>query len=221
MKHLLACVALLVTLGACESCAATFPASRTPAEVVHGEDARSVLIQGLTTEGGYFCSGVLVSATQVVTAAHCAPEGALMVGTREDGSQAFLEVEVLLPKLDLVRLKVMLDVDLPGFGSLGGFGGAPDRVVVGPSPALDDRECVAAAIPRRDHKCGRVQFNTGGDDMFYFDAIVEHGNSGAGVYDDAGRLVGIADVLYNAQNGQIVGGGARAITAALAWLVHP
>lgn len=213
MRQLLAVVVALATLAACGSCAATgFPARATPAEVVRGEDARTVLLDGLTPEGArYMCSGVLVSDHQVVTANHCAPDGALILGTRPDGSVAFFVPEVVLPGLDLVRLAT-----IPGV-----FGPAPVRPLLGPSASLDERLCISAAVPRRDHKCGFVQFTEGSDGMFYFDAVVEHGNSGGGVYDDAGRLVGIVDILYNASNGQVMGTGARAIGAALAWLVRP
>jgi hypothetical protein len=209
MRHILAVSFLVLTLSACGGCAGMggFPPGRTPASVVAAEAARVVEITGLTALGGYRCSGVLVSATQVVTAAHCAPEGAVILATDAAGEMALMGVEVLLPGQDLVRLEAL--------EGTGGFT-APARLEVAPPAQVDDRVCIAPAVPRHDHKCGRVQGEQEG--YVLFDAIVEHGNSGGGVYDDAGRLVGIVSILYTAQNGQIIGGGLHAVPR---WLVRP
>lgn len=200
---------LSLLLTACSACGALPHGFRDPgpADVIRAEDARTVELTGTVAGGGYYCSGVLVSDHQVVTAAHCADEDAIIMAERSDGTRAFFSVEVIVPGLDMVRLET-----IPGT-----FGDPPARVNV-VAPELGQRVCIAAAVPRHDHKCGEVQRVVSGG--FYHSAITEHGNSGSAIYDDLGHLVGIVSTLYTAANGQIIGGGAGSLEG-YEWLVRP
>lgn len=207
MRPILA-VVLVLLVAACSACGAVDHPSFGPsrADVIREEETRTVEILGLTPTGGYRCSGVIVSDHQVLTAAHCAREDAMITATRDDGTTTIFEIEVLVPGRDLARLETV-----PGW-----FGDAPAALRVG-RVDLGARVCIAAAVPRKDHKCGEVQRVFGS--VFYHSAVTEHGNSGAAVYDESGRIVGIVSTLYDAANGQIIGGGVGSLVG-YEWLVQ-
>lgn len=78
----------------------------------------------------------------------------------------------------------------------------------GPLPKVGERVCIAHSVPRIGHKCGEVQpyadMDAPGD--LVHTAITDHGNSGSGVYDSVGRLIGVVTHLITCSNGQICGG---------------
>jgi hypothetical protein len=75
--------------------------------------------------------------------------------------------------------------------------------VYGPPPPLGAEVCEAPAKPARKHRCGEVEPPRGGFESSTM--IVEPGNSGSGVYDAYGHLVGIAVHMTFCGNGQICG----------------
>lgn len=129
-----------------------------------------------------FGSGVLVSEDDVLTAYHVVDcEGvALLTVILADDRMMAASVAWSDERHDLARVALatpaLLDVHDP---------------VVG---LADGRVCAQVAFPRREQRCGEVtevrdDGTTWGE--VRFSAVVQPGNSGGGVYDEEGRLVGI------------------------------
>ena len=134
--------------------------------------------------GGWSGSGVIVSRTRILTAAHVAgSRGAFCVFSTKtiDGTERMVQPAVVLPDLDIASMTI-LDGETP-------FDFSP--LAYGARPSLGDTVCAATAVPWRGHKCGEVQpdSSTPGDIKFF--VVVEPGNSGSGLYNAAGELVGI------------------------------
>lgn len=156
-----------------------------------------------------FGSGVIVSPTQLLTANHVADvqsfadaknlTGCVLYGKLNDGTRYQLHLERSWPGEDVARLAVTLGET---------FSIAP-ALTTGPVPPAGGEICLAPAYPARMRRCGDVQRPFGkpsaGGDVVHT-AITEHGNSGSGAYDRAGRLVAIVTHLWNCSNGQICGG---------------
>lgn len=133
---------------------------------------------------GWNGSGVIVSRTRVLTAAHVADSRGMFCAFSAktiDGKERMIQTDVSLPDLDLAAMTIF-DDEVP-------FDFSP--LAYGAKPLLGDNVCAAVANPWRGHKCGEVQpdASTPGDIKFLI--VVEPGNSGSGVYNDAGELVGI------------------------------
>jgi S1-C subfamily serine protease len=84
-------------------------------------------------------------------------------------------------------------------------------VSYGPLPKLGDRVCGAHGVPKIGRVCGEVQPYADKPGDIVFTGIVDHGNSGSGLYDSHGRLVGIITHLYTCSNGQVCGGKATSL----------
>ena len=78
--------------------------------------------------------------------------------------------------------------------------------------------CIAPGYPSRAHRCGELQKGRGIEGTAYHNAETQHGNSGAGAYDEAGNLIGVVTVLTTCNNGQICGGGISPLWEIL-WIV--
>jgi len=149
-------------------------------------------------------SGVIVSPTVVLTAAHVAdmPDALCSFSvSRYDGRERSMRVERVDHKLDLARL-VLMSGQEP-------FVYSP--VSFGPKPLIGSTVCAAPAWPSFKHKCGEVQPYAEAPGNLQMDVVIEPGNSGSGVYDGAGRLVGIVTHLTHCYNGQICGGKAATL----------
>lgn len=82
-------------------------------------------------------------------------------------------------------------------------------------PDTGEGVCVATASPSRGWSCGAVaqKFpNATGDDV-ETQALIVPGNSGSGVYDSAGRLVGIVTKYVKDGDGNLAGGYFTSIAA--------
>lgn len=78
---------------------------------------------------------------------------------------------------------------------------------VAPMPSLGNIICLVAKVPQVDRQCGglvRHEKGVAGD--YWHSAITQPGNSGSGVYDMSGHLVGIVTHYRRCRNGQICGG---------------
>lgn len=163
--------------------------------------------EGLVQKGA--ASGVIVSRTRILTAAHVVEpdEGFVCTYIAEDVSgKAYFMYPITVLASD--------EIDLASMGIISvadEFPPAPP-VTFGRAPVPGDRVCSATAWPRREYKCGDVMKprRPPGDIRLYM--TVEPGNSGGGLYDMRGHLVGIVVHTYpNRGNGQYVTGGATSL----------
>lgn len=139
-------------------------------------------------------SGVIIAPDYVLTANHVTDcDGLFVVATETyDGLAAVVTQN---KERDLAKLYV------PGIRG--------PEVEIGPEPSPGDTVCLSPAYPRRDRKCGEVYFERGDgpNNRIRFSAKVEPGNSGSGLYDSEGRLVGIVTQYEYGRHG-ITGGAA-------------
>ncbi len=166
------------------------------------EQAVQITANCLTSSGeatGWYGSGVIVNPTTILTAAHVATEGdvfCVFEAEMQHGKTYAMHVGVLLPEYDLASMHTAegerFDPTFP--------------IVFGPVPRLGERICAATAFPRRLTRCGDAQTQTDPPGNLIHTAIVEPGNSGSGVYDDRGRLIGIVTHLWYCSNKQYCGG---------------
>ena len=131
-------------------------------------------------------SGVIIAPNRVVTAYHVAPCGnATILATTFAHRIVPMRVEAALVDADVVRL---VSSDPDPFGNV--------RAVVGPPPAPEDVVCLSVAAPARSYRCGPVMsLESGPSDNLDYRARTEHGNSGSGIYDLRGRLVGVVTAI--------------------------
>ena len=206
----------LIVLALVLSCSAT---------IVHpvGQSARQqhdsmVLVQKVCPDGSKgFGTGILVAPDRVLTATHVVkceivpgmplymdPTNIKVSITKTQTLDAKIEVEV--SGFDVSRLKLKDKSFAPYFS----------EVSVGPKPDIGERVCQVSAVPRSTYRCGEVQFSA--VDRILFGHPVESGNSGSGVFDSKGRLVGIVTNLIRCQDGVICSGYGTSL-ASFEWLV--
>lgn len=144
-------------------------------------------------------SGVVVDSTHVLTAGHMTSDPGLCVYKTTDilGTVRYMFVLHVLKDVDLASLA--LSIAQPEFPVSG--------VAYGPRPDITSTVCVLPANPRREHKCGEVFPYAKPPGDLVVGMVIEPGNSGSGVYDQRGRLVGIAvATIFNLHNHQYVTG---------------
>ena len=144
-------------------------------------------------------SGVVVNNHTVFTAAHIAedPPGAVCVrrATMVNDKSYLLAPGVTLPERDLASLHTVLEKFDP-----------THPITHGPAPEYGARVCSTTAYPRFLRMCGDVQMKADPPGDLAHTIITEGGNSGSGVYDARGRLVGIITHRWSCFNGQLCGG---------------
>lgn len=127
-------------------------------------------------------SGVVLDERRVLTAAHgvaCAGERSVHVITSA-GRRLRADVASVDRSRDLAVLELH---------SAGGFDLRAGPPALAPLPVAGDVACAAVAFPRRAEKCGAAIDATWRGAQFGIAGKL--GNSGAGVYDREGRLLGI------------------------------
>ena len=135
-------------------------------------------------------SGVQVSDTGVLTASHvvlCPGEASVIV--KIDGGFMPAIVRAVDYEADIALLYLLMPVP-------------STRVALGHRPLVGERVCLVTAMPSRARGCGRVDSLEALPGDVRHDVLTEAGNSGSGVYDASGRLVGV--VTHRAQ--KTVGG---------------
>jgi S1-C subfamily serine protease len=159
----------------------------------------------ITEKGGYMAggSGVIVDSRHVLTAAHVAADDGFCAFdvTAFDGSRRSMYVKTRLPGVDLASLEISTGVEPFTL---------PD-MAFGPRPDIGERVCAATALPRFSHKCGEVEPYEKPPGDISLMMIVDHGNSGSGLYDERGQLIGIVIALVQCSNGQYCEGRAASL----------
>lgn len=200
---LIGLVALVATCGACVS--ESFPSRSAKAR----SDA-AVFITAFCEDGrSWHGSGAIVSSTMVLTAFHvvnCQGPGNFTVDPG-DGRKRVARVESALPQIDTARL--IVDGDLSPWAT---------KVVIGPRPQIGEEVCEATGWPRWTYRCGLIQPQREEGGQFRFEFMTEHGNSGAGIYDHNGRLVGVVSEWRSCEGGVDCGGTAYPLQG-YEWLV--
>lgn len=176
-------------LSVCVGCASTPPPSSARlarADRVfeaHEQDAAAVKItvgckSELGATWGQIGSGVIIGPHHVLTAMHVlvCDGGETTSATVISGSVELpAKVEAVAPGADVARLEFEGTVSLRRYPRVG-------------APRSAGWVCLSAAHPKVERKCGRTSTVSG---AIAHSAIVVPGNSGSGLYDDRGYLVGI------------------------------
>lgn len=159
----------------------------------------TVLITITCPVGMGYGSGVIVNDHTVLTAAHVAtdPDGmfCMRTATMVNGRQFLLAPGKILPDQDLASLHLVIERFDPTF-----------PVTFARKPGYGARVCAMTAFPRFLWRCGDVQTTEDLPGDLSHTIVVEPGNSGSGVYDTRGRLVGIITHRWSCSNGQLCGG---------------
>lgn len=194
--------ALVLLLGMLAANAGCRPMPRRDAQVAF-ESAVLITSSCMRRDGTFYegyGSGVIVDSHTILTVAHVAYDEDICMYT------------ALMPNQTtyvLMRGEILSDPDLATMKSLTPF--APTyEVAFAPMPGLGETVCVQTAYPRWAFACGERQYSPA-DGAFAMSALIEPGNSGSGVYDGNGRLVGIITHLIRCSNGQICAGRATAL----------
>ncbi len=150
---------------------------------------------------GFYGSGVIVDSKTVITAAHVArdPDGytCFRVVEMTNEHKYIVTPGVILVERDIATLKLdsseSFDPTYP--------------VIYGPSPGFGERVCAMVAHPMWLWRCGDAQMSVAPPGDRIITITVEPGNSGSGVYDAQGRLVGIITHRWSCGvTGQLCGG---------------
>jgi len=168
---------------------------------------------GPNGEVAWYGSGVIISETSLLTAGHVAEQEdpsdvcSFAVETATGATYLVYPMTVLASDaVDLARMEIISFTQK--------FYAPPVRF--GAVPQMGDEVCTSVGYPRREQRCGLVMHPDDPPGDIRMDLTVEPGNSGSGLYDMSGYLVGIVVHTYpNRGNGQYVSGGATSLAGHL------
>lgn len=173
----------------------------------------AVIVHADCAKGGGTGSGVIVSSREVITAAHvvACDDGAdpQSVSVLYAGSLARMEITGTYPDHDIARLRAPASRFPP-----------PYALEIAPV-SLGQRVCVATRFPEITRRCGTVtaRLTVPTLDVRYSQCTIP-GNSGSGIYDERGRLVGLSLAsLRHTDTGTCMGGAGTAL-AGREWTVR-
>ncbi len=212
---------LALIVGSCVGCGAVVgrTVQRAGGRTASEQRAAVVLITVRCPDGnGGRGSGVLIDGRHVLTAAHVVtiPDAVRescpsieIIAYAQDGVGRRMRIAMIEHHADLARLEIADDAVFPKV--------RPLKLALSGEGA---HVCAMPAAPIPDRRCGQVEeFMRGrSGDNLWLSLPVERGNSGSGVYDSRGYLVGIITRQRVADNGQITGGIATAV-GGLSWLL--
>ena len=219
-----ALVLTLITIAAlgatCSGCVPFWASSRAPAQQYNAAVMLHMGCVGVTPEGEFVAqvydgTGTVIGPHSILTAAHmtaCPIEGFSAIAYAVDPGDGRLRpftVDVVVPGADIATLKVADDLSK-----------WLTPVTIGPVPKFGETVCESSAAPRPTYRCGLVQAPALGteDGDIRLDLFIEHGNSGSGLYDSKGRLVGVV-VLVSVCQGDFQCQGRASSLASRKWLV--
>ena len=151
-----------------------------------GAQADHAVVVTSDCDGSRYGSGVLIGPETALTAAHAVPCDDAEV----EGAPA--TVETIGADVAILHLAEPVDAL---------------TVSIGPRPRIGNRICLEPAIPQRRRSCGWVLGIE--QQLVIHSAPVWPGNSGAGVWDDEGRLVAIAVGQHRSYDDYPMGGAAE------------
>jgi hypothetical protein len=209
-------VLLAATLAVCGACVGLArPAPDPSSDGLNSAEqyaATAIVTVFCPDDGPWYGSAILVSPTQALTAAHVVahladcPGAGLLALTFDPMHFGLAEVELYLPEStdDIARVRLMTPI----------YDIEPAREWRPPTAGSD--ACAVTGWPFADWKCGRVVATESGRGMdIRLEIPIERGNSGSGLFDMHGHLIGIVTRCggggYNGCDGAT--GRASSITA--------
>lgn len=200
------CAAAMCLLGSCSRAraAAAVPAWPQPSAFGRSDaekEASAVRVESLCVQGdpwgqmvtgqGGWGSGVIYANETVYTAYHvveCPPKSARLIHVvTPDGAKHWAELAAARPDHDIARLFVP---DLKNT--------SPISIRI---PTTHEQVCIASAHPERRLRCGNLtevrpfKTESNGTVDIWHEVETKRGNSGAGIYDLHGYLIGITTNL--------------------------
>ncbi len=221
-KPLAALLTLFLFVGLGSACCLSDRASlprQTIGRTVEAEWAAAVVVKTSCSDGsGMWGTGVIVSKNIVLTARHVVAESAYYGKDEISGEDLWRHCpgrKVMIAEVDGKIHNVTVEGesyehDVARLRSEDDFEDAP--AILGPKPSMGETVCAVALVPHPWRRCGTIQFPKNADAL-RFDFRSEHGNSGSGIYDSAGRLVGILTLQERGEDAQIVGGDGTDLSA--------
>lgn len=159
---------------------------------------RTTELMVICSDGQFTGSGVIVGPDTVLTATHVVDCNGLVLVRDVVTDVVFVaEVASNLDGDDIAQLYV------PGIRG--------PAVRIGKRPEPGDTVCAFVGNPNRWRVCGEVYVEKGKEGEILFSGVVQPGNSGSGVYNSDGDLVGIISISLLCRNGQFCGGGFTSI----------
>jgi S1-C subfamily serine protease len=213
--YLAACLAVCVLIGMCGACVAfaqPAPEVRERGLTVAEETAATMYVYTTCADGDDAGgSGVLISSNRILTAAHVvvcsdgAPVSVYAGPTPTDMRE--VKVDRISLDADIARLKLetaFTDIRPASIWSSARVGGLI---------------CASTALPVRSWGCGNIAAITGapGNGIEHTRAT-NYGNSGSGMYDGHGRLIGIVTECYTNKTGCDDTGGRATSVGDKGWL---
>lgn len=147
-------------------------------------------IRAILFEGG-FGSGLMIDNTHVLTANHvvACPTIPMVTAITADGREYAMSIEKAWMADDVARLVIARKGERFFAGRNGGDVAPPYLAL---PPLMGEPVCAYVAVPQRGINCGRLIKDTDDHDGdLHIAGLAWRGNSGSGVYDGQGRLVGI------------------------------
>lgn len=175
----------------------------------HQQATVKVIVKCIDSEQEYSGSGVVISDRRVLTAAH-------LVEVCPLPDMFILDDETMYP---VYPAKVDVDNDLAILVNVGPVPFKKPSINYGPEPKRMSRIYLITGAPYEDVRDGILNhWNIKEGPRIKHSIVTERGNSGSGVYDYMGRLIGILTHATFCGNGQYCGGRASSLWDKKDWL---